>query len=110
MADEKAQAGIKKLLDAEQEASEVVLAARQGKVERLKQAKVEAEAEITSYKAQREQQFQIFQKERMGDSGAHSKDVAVSTEKELAAISMQVSTNKDKMLEALMQSVTTVAV
>ena len=34
---------------------------------RLKQAKAEAEAEIAAYKAQREAQFQVFSKERMGD-------------------------------------------
>ena len=45
--------GIQKLLQAEQEASEVIALAKQQKFARLKQAKSEAEAEIAAYKASR---------------------------------------------------------
>eukprot|EP00908_Phaeocystis_cordata_P023409 Transcript_5837.p2 GENE.Transcript_5837~~Transcript_5837.p2 ORF type:complete len:169 (-),score=51.00 Transcript_5837:171-677(-) len=101
--------GIQKLLQAEQEASEVIALAKQQKFARLKQAKAEAEAEIAAYKAQREAQFQVFAKERMGDSSGHQKAVASSTETELSTISSQVAKNKAAMIDSLMRSVTTVA-
>ena len=76
---------------------------------RLKQAKAEAEAEISAYKASREAQFQIFSKERMGDSAGHSTELAKSTDVELNAIMADVTANKSKVIDMLLQSVTTVA-
>ena len=116
------------------------------KVQYLKQAKEEADAEIRAYKQQREAQFQMFSKEvrerapgsrrdtycacprhsvaeprcarrdrspppvlqRMGDTGAHSKDTQAATEQELRMIGTQVANNKDKMVSMLLQSVTSV--
>lgn len=46
----KAHAGIQKLLQAEQDAAEIVAKAKQDKVARLKQAKAEADEEIAAYK------------------------------------------------------------
>jgi len=109
MVEEKAAAGIQKLLQAEHEAAEVVAAAKLEKVAKLKMAKEEAEAEIAAYKAQREQQFQIFAKERSGNSGEHKTATDNATAAELLAIDKQVAKNKDKMVEMLLQSVTTVA-
>ena len=84
-----AHAGIQTLLAAETEAAEVVAAAKLGKVTLLKQAKEEADSEIATYKSQREDQFQVFAKERMGDTGAHSKTTQASTEAELQTIARQ---------------------
>jgi len=109
MADEKAHAGIQKLLAAEHEATEIVKAAKDEKVMRLKQAKAEAESEIGSYKASREAQFQIFSKERMGDSAGHSSTLSKSTEAELGTIASDVSKNKKAVIDMLLKSVTTVA-
>ena len=44
----------------------------------------------------------------MGDTGAHSKDLAVATENELSDIARQTSANKDAVISQLLQSVTTV--
>ena len=107
--DEKAHAGIQKLLTAEHEATEVVKTAKDEKVARLKQAKAEATAEIEAYKASREAQFQIFSKERLGDSAGVSTSLAKTTEAELATISSDVSKNKQKVIDMLLKSVTTVA-
>ena len=79
------------------------------KVARLKQAKAEATAEIEAYKASREAQFQIFSKERLGDSAGVSTSLAKTTEAELATISSDVSKNKQKVIDMLLKSVTTVA-
>lgn len=79
------------------------------KVARLKQAKQEAHNEIEAYKASREAQFQIFSKERMGDSAGHSTALAKTTESELATIASDVNKNKQKVIDMLLKSVTTVA-
>jgi len=109
MGDDKAHAGIAKLLAAEHQATEIVKQAKDEKVMRLKQAKSEAEAEIADYKMKREAQFSTFSKERMGTSAGHTADLAKSTESELATIQMDVSKNKAKVIEMLLKSVTTVA-
>ena len=44
----------------------------------------------------------------MGDSGAHTKSVASSTESELMSVNAKVAANKGKMIESLLKSVTTV--
>ena len=85
------------------------LSALAEKVARLKQAKAEAEAEIAAYKASREAQFQVFSKERMGDSAGHSSTLAKSTESELATIASDVAKNKQKVIDTLLAAVTTVA-
>ena len=51
------QAGIRRLLQAEQKAQELVQKARRDKVAKLKQAKEEAEKEIEAYRAKREAEF-----------------------------------------------------
>ena len=109
MGDDRANAGIQKLLAAEADAAEVVKAAKDEKVSKLKQAKAEAEAEIAAYKSQRENQFQVFSKERMGDTGNHSKEVAKTSESELAGISQQVGANKKAVIDMLLKSVTSVS-
>ena len=60
-----------------------------GKVLILKQAKEEAEAEIALYKKQREEQFQVFAKERTGNTTEHSKGTQAATDLELQTIARQ---------------------
>ena len=76
---------------------------------RLKKAKQEAELEIKQYKESREAQFQIFSKERVGDSGLHSSELAKATEGELAQIAADIKKNEAKVIAMLLKSVTTVA-
>jgi len=109
MADDKAHQGIQKLLQAEHDATSVVKAAKDEKVARLKQAKAEAEAEVLAYKQQREAQFQIFAKERLGDTGAHSKELAKATEAELLSIDAMVAKNKGAVIAGLLMAVETVS-
>ena len=79
------------------------------KVMKLKQAKAEAESEISTYKTSREAQFQVFSKERMGDSAGHMTTLAATTEAELATIASDVAKNKAGVIDMLLKSVTTVA-
>merc|ERR1711897_64030 len=96
------------LLQAEHEAADVVAKAKADKVQKLKQAKSEADAEIAAYKAERESYFVKFQKERTGDSGSHKTAQDATTAGELLTITKQVAANKDTMISMLLQSVTTV--
>ncbi|RLN86289.1 hypothetical protein BBJ28_00001841 [Nothophytophthora sp. Chile5] len=50
---------IKELMAAETKASKIISEARQERGERLKQAKLEAEAEITAYRKQMERTYQM---------------------------------------------------
>ena len=84
-------------------------ATRAEKVARLKLAKAEAERDIEAYKATREAQFQVFSKERMGDTGSYSKGLAKATEEELAAIAKAVIDNKASVIDLLLKSVKTVS-
>ena len=84
-------------------------ATRAEKVARLKLAKAEAERDIEAYKATREAQFQVFSKERMGDTGSYSKGLAKATEEELAAIAKSVTDNKASVIDLLLKSVKTVS-
>lgn len=84
-------------------------ATRAEKVARLKLAKAEAERDIEAYKATREAQFQVFSKERMGDTGSYSKGLAKATEEELAAIAKAVTDNKASVIDLLLKSVKTVS-
>ncbi|KAJ0453320.1 putative vacuolar (H+)-ATPase G subunit [Helianthus annuus] len=52
------QNGIQQLLAAEQEAQQIVNAARNAKLARLKQAKEEAEKEVAEFRAQMEAEYQ----------------------------------------------------
>ncbi|CAL5350995.1 unnamed protein product [Camellia sinensis] len=58
------------LLTVEQEAQQIVNAAKSAKMARLKQAKEEAEKEVAEYLAQMELEFQRKVTESNGDSGA----------------------------------------
>ena len=76
---------------------------------RLKQAKAEASVEVETYKTQREAQFQIFSKERMGDTSTHSMDLKKSSEAELSGIAGAVATNKAVVIDLLLKAVKTVS-
>ena len=60
-------------------------------------------------KATRESQFQLFSKERMGDTGSHAKDLAKASEAELMGITAACSANKAAVIDLLLKSVKTVS-
>jgi len=105
-----AHVGIQKLLEAESQASEVVAQAKKDKVMRLKQAKEEAENEIAAYRALREEQFQKYKNERMGDSGEYTKKIQLETDNAMRNIQISMDANKEKIITSLLQSVTTVSI
>uniref|UniRef100_A0A0D9VJX2 V-type proton ATPase subunit G n=1 Tax=Leersia perrieri TaxID=77586 RepID=A0A0D9VJX2_9ORYZ len=93
------QGGIQQLLAAEQEAQQIVNAARSA---RLRQAKEEAEREIAEYRAQMEAELQS------GDSGANVKRLEQETDTKIAQLKEQAANVSPEVIQMLLRHVTTV--
>ncbi|KAF5197316.1 V-type proton atpase subunit g [Thalictrum thalictroides] len=104
----RSQSGIQQLLAAEQEAQQIVNAARNAKVARLKQAKEEAEREIAQYRAQVEAEFQKKLAESSGDSGANVKRLEKETELKINHLKSESARISHDIVDMLLRHVTTV--
>ncbi|KAF0935502.1 hypothetical protein E2562_034283 [Oryza meyeriana var. granulata] len=102
------QGGIQQLLAAEQEAQQIVNAARSAKSARLRQAKEEAEREIAEYRAQMEAEFQRKVAESSGDSGANVKRLEQETDTKIAQLKQQAANVSPEVIQMLLRHVTTV--
>ncbi|EEC73843.1 hypothetical protein OsI_08596 [Oryza sativa Indica Group] len=102
------QGGIQQLLAAEQEAQQIVNAARSAKSARLRQAKEEAEREIAEYRAQMEAEFQRKVAESSGDSGANVKRLEQETDTKIAQLKEQAANVSPEVIQMLLRHVTTV--
>uniref|UniRef100_A0A0D9W927 V-type proton ATPase subunit G n=2 Tax=Leersia perrieri TaxID=77586 RepID=A0A0D9W927_9ORYZ len=102
------QSGIQQLLAAEQEAQQIVNAARAAKSARLRQAKEEAEREIAEYRAQMEAEFQRKVAESSGDSGANVKRLEQETAEKIAQLKQQAASISPEVIQMLLRYVTTV--
>ncbi|XP_020082014.1 V-type proton ATPase subunit G-like [Ananas comosus] len=102
------QGGIQQLLAAEQEAQQIVNAARNAKLARLKQAKEEADKEIAEYRAHMEAEFQKKVAESSGDSGANVKRLEQETEAKIQHLKSQVESISCDVVQMLLRHVTTV--
>ncbi|CAG8446955.1 16823_t:CDS:2 [Acaulospora morrowiae] len=105
--------GIQTLLEAEKGASKVVQQARNYRVQRLKDARVEAAKEIEALKEQKNVEFQVFEAEarnwlHSGSSDQSSARVAAETELKLSSIQEAFLTKKTVVIEKLLTAVTTV--
>lgn len=102
------QDGIQRLLAAEHEAQAIVQRARQAKAARLKQAKDEADAEVASYKAEREAEF----KRKVAADSSSSQDNVVRLGEEssraVAAIQASIAQKKGDVLDLLLGHITAV--
>merc|ERR1712037_213190 len=85
--------GIQQLLAAEQEAQRIVGTARKAKQGRLRQAKDEAEKEITNYRQQRDTQYKKKLADQSGDSSTVVMRLDQEAEQELAVIVQKVARN-----------------
>ncbi|XP_040377249.1 V-type proton ATPase subunit G1-like isoform X1 [Oryza brachyantha] len=102
------QGGIQQLLAAEQEAQQIVNAARNAKSARLRQAKEEAEREIAEYRAQMEADFQRKVAESSGDSGANVKRLEQETDEKIVQLKQQAANVSPEVIQMLLRHVTTV--
>ncbi|CAM0135317.1 hypothetical protein VKS41_000098 [Umbelopsis sp. WA50703] len=99
--------GINTLLEAEREAAKIVEKAKQYRVQRLKDARTEANKEIEEIKAQKNAEYQKFVSEHAGESTGASK-VEAETEEKLKEIDQQYKENKQKVVQKMMESLVTV--
>ncbi|KAL8257722.1 hypothetical protein R6Q59_029763 [Mikania micrantha] len=102
------QNGIQLLLTAEQEAQQIVNAARNAKLARLKQAKEEAEKEVAEFRAQMEADFQRTLAETSGDSGANVKRLEKETEEKIQHLKTEADRISHDVVDMLLKVVTTV--
>lgn len=108
MASNRGQNGIQLLLSAEQEAQQIVNAARAAKMARLKQAKEEAEQEVAAFRAQMEADFQRKLAESSGDSGANVKRLEQETDIKIDQLKTDVARISHDVVKMLIRQVTTV--
>ncbi|KAK9064103.1 hypothetical protein SSX86_017975 [Deinandra increscens subsp. villosa] len=100
--------GIQLLLTAEQEAQQIVNAARNAKLARLKQAKEEAEKEVAEFRAQMEADFQRKLAESSGDSGANVKRLEKETEAKIQHLKTEADRISHDVVDMLLKVVTSV--
>lgn len=102
------QNGIQLLLAAEQEAQQIVNAARNAKLARLKQAKEEAEREVAEFRAQMEAEFQRKLTESSGDSGANVKRLEKETDEKIQHLKTEADRISSDVVAMLLKHITTV--
>ncbi|TDH69465.1 hypothetical protein CCR75_008699 [Bremia lactucae] len=92
---------IKELLAAESKASKIITEARQERGERLKQAKLEAEAEITAYRKQMERNFQMNgNNDLMGEDSSVLED---ATQRDIEKMQAEFEQNKQSVITMMGQ-------
>lgn len=100
--------GIQKLLAAEQEASRIVAEARKGKAERLRQAKAEAEKEISAYRAEREGAYQKKLAESSSGAASTLERLTKETDTNISQVHGDVTSKKNLVVDMLVKYVSTV--
>eukprot|EP00281_Chroomonas_sp_CCMP1168_P024744 CAMPEP_0206238020 /NCGR_PEP_ID=MMETSP0047_2-20121206/14588_1 /ASSEMBLY_ACC=CAM_ASM_000192 /TAXON_ID=195065 /ORGANISM="Chroomonas mesostigmatica_cf, Strain CCMP1168" /LENGTH=110 /DNA_ID=CAMNT_0053662519 /DNA_START=75 /DNA_END=407 /DNA_ORIENTATION=- len=101
------QEGIDRLLQAEQEATEIVSKARKEKSARIKQARDEAEAEIKKLRAKMESEFQDAQFKAIGGSDKSTR-LAQETENGLNEIRRSAEANRVAVVRQILSWISTV--
>ncbi|KAI9267874.1 G subunit of V-type ATPase [Sporodiniella umbellata] len=102
--------GINTLLDAEREASKIVQKAKQYRVQRAKDARLEASKEIENIKAQKNTEYQNFVAQNSGKSDESLGKVDEDTEKKIQEIRAAAAEKKQDALEIMLKSIMNVEV
>ncbi|KAI9318104.1 G subunit of V-type ATPase [Dichotomocladium elegans] len=100
--------GINTLLEAEREAAKIVEKAKQYRIQRLKDARLEATKEIEQLKAQKNQEYQSFVSQHAGASDASLAVVDQEMDAKIAEIQNLFTENKDKAIQKLLDSIVNV--
>lgn len=82
------------------------LALAAAKADRLKQAKEEAEREITAYKTEREAEFKRKMVDDSTSSQEHLVKLNADSEQAVTAIKASISSKKEQVIEMLIKQVT----
>ncbi|KAL4587410.1 hypothetical protein LXL04_000280 [Taraxacum kok-saghyz] len=110
MEDYRRQGGIQQLLVAEQEARQIVNTARTAKLNRLKQAKNEADEEVAKYRAHMEKEFQKTISESSGFSGTNVKRLDQETVTKIDQLKKQAAKVSPEVVKMLMNHVTSIKI
>ena len=97
--------GIQQLLAAEKRADEKVNQARKRKALKLKKAKEEAQAEVLRFREERDRQFKDYEKQYMGSKESSAVLIEESTVKNIEAMKYTVTSNKNKVIQYLIDQV-----
>ncbi|ETW78991.1 vacuolar H+-ATPase V1 sector, subunit G [Heterobasidion irregulare TC 32-1] len=97
--------GIQTLLEAEKDAAKVVQAARQYRVQRLKDARTEASKEIEEYKRSKELEFKAFENSHAGSTQSAQSVIDKETEGKLLEITEAFEAHKDDVVKKLLERV-----
>ncbi|KAF8347697.1 H+-ATPase G subunit-domain-containing protein [Amanita rubescens] len=97
--------GIQTLLEAEKEAARVVQQARQYRVQKLKDARAEAEREIGEYKQAKDAEFKAFESARTGVTSTVQATIDRETEVKLQAVTESYNKSNDAVVKKLLDRV-----
>ncbi|KAL8524306.1 hypothetical protein ACS0TY_014036 [Phlomoides rotata] len=99
---------IQMLLTAENEAQQIVTAAKNLKMSRLKQAKEEAEREVMNYRSQMEAEYQNSITESSGSSDSTVKRLESETETKIQSLKERASRVSPGVVKMLINHITNV--
>nr|GAT46755.1 vacuolar ATP synthase subunit [Mycena chlorophos] len=97
--------GIQTLLEAEKDAAKIVQQARQYRVQKLKDARSEAQREIDEYKKSKEDEFKAFEASHAGTTSSAQTAVDKETEASLKTITASYNKNKEEVVKKLLDRV-----
>ncbi|CAA3012323.1 V-type proton ATPase subunit G-like [Olea europaea subsp. europaea] len=102
------QGGIQMLLSAEQDAQQIVTAAKNLKMTRLRRAKEEAEMEVVNYRSHLEAEYQKSIFESSGSSDSTVKRLEKETEEKIQSLKGIASKVSSEIVNMLIKHITTV--
>ncbi|KAJ3025323.1 UNVERIFIED_CONTAM: H(+)-transporting V1 sector ATPase subunit G [Siphonaria sp. JEL0065] len=100
--------GIQTLLEAEKDASKIVTKARQYRVQRLKDARAEAQKEIEVLKAEKNKEFSGLEQKYSGSNDDSFAKVNAETDKKIIEIDAAYKQNKDQVIDRILASLVNV--
>ncbi|KMZ68884.1 V-type proton ATPase subunit G [Zostera marina] len=99
--------GIQLLLSAEQEAQQIITAARNYKIARLRQARENAEKEVADFRAEMELQFKKKVEQSSGDSGKNVMRLDRETDTNIKHLRSDASRASNDVVDMLLKRVIT---
>lgn len=97
--------GVQKLKIAEKAAADLISNARKRKAARLKQAKEEAQAEVTKFREEKELSFKVYEIEILGSREDSAARIEKDTVTKLDAMGNSVDQNKSDVVKYLLSEV-----
>merc|ERR1712046_512939 len=100
--------GIKELLAAEKEAANIVSDAKKQRQDKMKKAKEDANKEIEAFRASKESEFQAYKQKHSTGGSASSESLKKQTDEAKMELEREAAANRSKVVDLLVQYVTTV--